>query len=144
MATAPGASSTDFVDRFTAAWNDPGVERLNALLHEDVELIQPLQPTVRGIPAVTRTWERVFGLMPDLRGDVLSSATEGDDVFIELKLGGTVAGTRIEWVTLDRIKLRDGLVLQRIAYFDSGVLMRQLALHPRAMAAFARAQLSRR
>ena len=137
------ASATDFVDRFTAAWDAPSVERLNALLHPDVELIQPLQPPLRGLRDVTAAWNRIFGLIPDLRGDVLSSAVEGDDVFIELKLGGTVAGTRIEWVTLDRIKLRDGLVLQRIANFDSLVIIRQLVRHPRALAAFAKSQLSR-
>jgi hypothetical protein len=108
----------DFVQRFTEAWADPSPERLNALLHPDVRLEQPLDGVVVGHEAAGELWSRLFAAIPDLRGEVLSWAGRGDHLFIELKLSGTLGGRPLEWVTSDRIRLEDGLVAERVAYFD--------------------------
>ena len=132
-----------FVERFAAAWADPTPDRLNGLLHPDVRLVQPLEPELRGHADTTAMWGRTFGLIPDLRGDVLRWAERDGFLVIEIRLHGTLGGRAVEWISSDHIRLEDGLVRERIAHFDPTPLMSALALRPRAWPRFARIQLTR-
>jgi len=122
----------DFVGRFERAWADPDPERINALVHPDIEFIQPLEGVVRGHEEALAFWRRLFTLIPDIHGEVLSWGFGDDIVFIELRMIGTLGGKPIEWVTLDRIRLEDGKVRQRIAYFNPLPLVRAVVTRPRA------------
>jgi limonene-1,2-epoxide hydrolase len=139
VVTAPD----EFVERFAAAWADPDPRRLSALLHPDVRLVQPLEGEVRGTAKVDAMWRRTFGLMPDLRGQVLRWAERDGFLVIELHLSGTLGRRRIEWITSDHIRLEDGLVKERVAHFDPTPLVTGLVRTPSAWPRAARLRLSR-
>lgn len=137
-------SPAAFVERFAEAWADPTPDRLSALLHPDVRLVQPLEREVRGLAAVDAMWRRTFGLMPDLSGEVLRWAERDGFLVVELRLSGTLAGRRrVEWITSDHIRLEDGLVKERIAHFDPSPLVAALARTPQAWPRYLRMQLAR-
>jgi hypothetical protein len=146
MSTEAATASSEaaaFVERFGSVWARPTPERLNGLLHPDVRLVQPLEPELRGQAATTAMWRRTFGLMPDLSGEVLRWAERDGFLVIEIRLHGTLAGRRVEWVSSDHIRLEDGLVRERIAHFDPLPLMAAVARNPRAWPLFARSRFSR-
>jgi ketosteroid isomerase-like protein len=141
--TANDAAAPDFVRRFQETWAAPTPERLNQLVHADIEFIQPMQPAVHGHAEAAAFWRHLLSMIPDLTGEVVSWAARGGTVFIELRMRGTLGGEPVEWVTLDRIHLEDGKVRQRIAYFDPLPLIRAIVVRPRALGAWLRANARR-
>jgi len=141
--TTDDAAAADFVRRFQETWAAPTPERLNELVHADIEFIQPMQPPVHGHAEAAAFWRHLLSMIPDLTGEVVSWAARGGVVFIELRMRGTLGGGPVEWVTLDRISLEDGKVRRRIAYFDPLPLMRTIVVRPRALAAWLRANARR-
>ena len=139
-AEAPATPEAEFVQRFRDAWADPSPERLNALLHPDGRLVQPIEPEIRGHAEAARAWRRLFYLLSDCRAEVLSWRGADGLVFIQGHLGGTLAGRRIEWTFVDRIQLEDGLVTERIAYFDPLPLFAQILRHPPGWLRFLRSR----
>lgn len=99
---------------------------------------------MRGHDRVTAMWRRTFGLIPDLRGEVLDWAERDGFLVIALRLHGTLGGGPVEWVTSDHIRLdADGLVTERIAHFDPLPLVATLLRRPRAWPRYARLQVGR-
>jgi len=137
-----GDQAAEFVARFAKTWADPSPERLNELVHPDVVFVQPIEPVVRGHAMASAFWRRLFTLIPDLRGEVISWAHREDVVFIEVRLHGTLGGRPIEWVSVDRILLDSGKVRQRVANFNPLPLIRALALRPAALVGFIKTRLS--
>lgn len=121
----------DFVRRFAEAWAQPSPDRFEALFQPDVRLAQPLGRPAVGVRAASASLARLFALMPDARGEVLGWRGEGDTVFIELRLAGTFGGKPLRWDLVDRITLRDGLIAERVAYFDPLPLIAAIARRPR-------------
>lgn len=121
----------DFVSRFADAWATPSPDGFEALFCPDVHLVQPLLPNARGIPAAGASMSRLFRMMPDAHGEVLDSGAAGDTVFIELRLAGTFGGHLLQWDVVDRITLRDGLIAERVSYFDPLPLILAMACRPR-------------
>jgi ketosteroid isomerase-like protein len=119
-----------FCDHFDP-WFDP-----------DVRMIQPsVRPTV-GRKAFRDEFARpLFDLVPDLHGTVENWAASGDVVYIELRLEGTVGKRRFTLQTCDRIKLRDGKAIERVAYLDPAPLLKAVAASPRSWPRFLRTQL---
>jgi limonene-1,2-epoxide hydrolase len=130
-----------FVAEFIAGWAKPVPEgfakHFTAMSHQDVEARQPLLPTARGREAYMRSFRNVFALMPDFHPEVLTTAINGETVFIESHVTATLGGRRIGFDVCDRFELRDGLIYRRQAYFDPtpivvGVLLRPWLL-PRVL-----------
>ena len=106
--------------------------------------MQPLERgEVRGREQTTAMWKRIFGLMPDLRGELVDWAERDGFLVIAVRLQGTVGRRRVEWVTSDHIRLRDGLVIERIAYFDPLPLVAAVLRSPSVWPRFAALQLRR-
>jgi hypothetical protein len=96
-------------------------------------------PTLVGHRAFRERFARpLFGLIPDLRGEVERWAVGDDVAYVELTLRGTLGGRPIAWRTCDRITLRDGVAVERQAYFDPGPLVRAIVTRPRAWRPFLR------
>ena len=129
-AASADAAAEDFVRRFQAAWSEPRAERLGSLLHEDVVLVQPLMPRRAGREQAVRGFGRLLRAIPDLRGEVLDWRGDGSLVFIELTLSGTVAWRPFEWTLADRITLEDGVVRERVSYFDPLPLLLETLKRP--------------
>jgi SnoaL-like protein len=122
---------------FADGWDSPPsahhfADHFNAGFHPDVRLVQPGAPTVIGHDAFRALFRGIFSLTPDLRADVHRWAPSGDAVYIDFSLSGTVGRRRISWPVIDRITVRNGLVSERVSWFDPGTLYGAVARHPRS------------
>jgi SnoaL-like domain len=134
--------AADFACRFAEFWRAPSPERLDMLLADQVRLIAPMMPTTFTLADGRRTFAELFGLIPDLTGEVHRWGATPDGVLIEFTLSGTAGGKPISWHAVDRILLgEDGLATERVSYFDSAPIALALASRPRIWPAFARSRL---
>jgi hypothetical protein len=129
--------SNEFAEQFATGWAGGGpterfVEHFAPLCTPGVLLIQPLSRPLRGVAGLRRLAASLFDAMPDLRGEMLRWGPTEDGVIIELALRGTLDGRPLDWVTVDRIVLRDGLMAERRAYFDPTPLLPAMLSRPRA------------
>lgn len=128
---AAAGSGSGFVDRFQSAWASSDPDQLAALLADDVVLIQPVMPVSVGKAAAREGFARLLRMIPDLHVVVHEWATRNDVVLIEFTLTGTFGGREVAWPAVDRIRLRDGLIVERISYFDSMPLNAQMLTRPK-------------
>jgi ketosteroid isomerase-like protein len=125
---SPDAS--DFIVRFADAWAHPDLHKHRALWHPDVRLVQPMAPTAEGMDACLEQLSGIFRLIPDLRAEVHAGEASPTQAFIEFTLKGTFAGRPIAWQAVDRFTLADGLIVERVSYFDSLPLVLTMLRHP--------------
>lgn len=118
-----------FASRFEQAWKNPTADGLAALLAEDVVLIQPHLPPIRGRAAAHAEFARLFAWIPGTHSIVRSSRESGDLAFIEHELRFPVGNGTIRLPSVDRIVLRDGLIAERVVYFDQLRLMLGVLKH---------------
>jgi ketosteroid isomerase-like protein len=144
LTEAPPATPAEFVDRFAAGWRDPSPEAFMPILHDDVRMIQPLMPDLTGYEGLRRFLNGTLALIPDLRGEVVRWGAQGDDLFVELRMHGTLGGRPIAWNVVDRFRLREGKATERETYFDPAPIARAVLTRPRAWPAFVRSQLAAR
>jgi ketosteroid isomerase-like protein len=128
--------SADFVERFERFWAAPDPAALDELLHDDAHLVQPLMPDARSRAAYATAMRRLLAVMPDLHGRTCRWAQTTDGVLIEHTLAGTLGGKALSWDLADRITLRDGRVVERIAYFDPLPVLLAVLTRPRAWIQF--------
>jgi SnoaL-like protein len=133
------SAAADFAGRFAAYWQAPSVEGLDELLAPEVYLRAPMTPTTHSLADGKRAFGNLLRLVPDLSGVVHRWGGTEDGLLIEFTLSGSISGVALSWDAVDRIVLReDGLATARISYFDSAVLARTAALHPRTWPTFLR------
>lgn len=135
--------SAEFVERFMRFWAAPDPATLDDLLHEDARLVQPLMPEARSRAAYADAMRRLLAVMPDLHGRTHRWGPTEDGVLIEHTLAGTLGGKALSWDLTDRITLRDGRVVERIAYFDPLPPLVAVLTRPRAWVPFVRMRFSR-
>jgi ketosteroid isomerase-like protein len=134
---------------FIEGWRAPAgpeafAQHFRPMLAPDVRLISPQLPTLTGLRAFEEEFVRpLFALFPDVRGEVERWASQGDVLYIEMTLRGTLAGRPVSWRLCDRVTLRDGLAVERESYFDPGPLLAAVARTPRAWPIFLRLQARR-
>lgn len=138
---AADRDAADLVDRFTAAWASTDPDAFTPLFHPDVRLLQPMERAVHGIAEARAFQRRTMALIPDLRYEVHGWAAGSGEVLIWGRLHGTLGGGPIEWPLVDRITPRDGLIAQRVAYFDPLVIIATLLRRPRAWLPYLRSRL---
>ena len=132
-----------FLERWADVWRQPTPERVNDLLAPEVRLVQPLDGELHGLEKTLGMWRRLFRTIPDLRAEVLTSATSDRYVWIELRMYGTLEGKPVEWFVANRVELApDGRVSERIAYFDPLQLFGALLRNPRGLVRFLRVRLA--
>jgi hypothetical protein len=131
---------------FEAGWRDPANPRAFAehfipMLDPQVRMVQPQMPTLVGYDAFRQRFvEPLFALIPDLHGTVSNWAADGDVLFIDVVLEGTLGGRPVRFESVDRVTLRDGVAVERVAFMDPAPLMKAIATRPRAWPRFARVQ----
>ena len=135
--------SAEFVERFMRFWAAPDPATLDDLMHEDARLVQPLMPEARSRAAYADAMRRLLAVMPDLHGRTQRWGPTDDGVLIEHTLAGTLGGKALSWDLTDRITLRDGRVVERIAYFDPLPLLLAVLTRPQAWVPFVRLRFSR-
>jgi len=135
-----------FVEAFVDAWRAPGgadrfADQFEPWLDPDARFIQYSMPTIRGRKGFREQFARpLFSLMPDLHGTVTRWAGSGDDIYIELRLEGSLGRRPVTLHSCDRITLRNGKVIERVAHFDPAPLMAAVKRTPRVWPQVLRAQ----
>jgi ketosteroid isomerase-like protein len=135
------SSASEFVERFANAWGASDVDRLLALLADDVVLRQPMVPTTVGKAAARDAFTRLFVAFPGLTATVHRWAAEGELTFIEFTLRSSFGGRELSWPAVDRFLLRDGLAAERVSYFDALPLFLKILMRPRGWPGLARARM---
>ncbi len=120
-----------FVDAFADVWSTPDVDKHESLWSDDIVLVQPMMGTLRGKRACRAGFERIFALVPDLVAEVHSYGHGDKQVFIEFTLSGTYGGKPITWRAVDRFTFTDGLIAERVSFFDGVPLVMTLLGRPR-------------
>jgi hypothetical protein len=156
-ATANGTATrtaAEWVEAFADGWRAPTdadsfCDHFDRVLAADIRLIQPQLPAVSGKRAFREEFARpLFDLLHDVRGTVGSWASRADGdsevVFIELEIRGRLAGGReVTLNTTDKVTLRDGLAIERVANLDPLELLGGVLRSPRSWPTFIRARLGR-
>lgn len=141
----PNASAAEFVERFQTWWSAPDPATLGSLLTPDVVLVQPVLPRTVGLEAAQRSFRKLTAALPDLTGSVHRWAADGESVFIEFTLSGTLGGRPIAWENVDRFIVdADGLASERVNFHDSVALAGKIIVRPRGWVRVLRSGLLRR
>ena len=127
-----------FAARFAETWRTPDLAKHEALWSDDIVLTQPMMGTLRGKRACRTAFQRLFALVPDLHADVHTVGHGVREVFIEFTLSGTYGGKPIAWHAVYRFTFTDGLIAERVSYFDSAPLMLKFVGSPRGWNRLAR------
>ncbi|MBY0573047.1 MAG: nuclear transport factor 2 family protein [Undibacterium sp.] len=109
----------EFVARYSAAWKQPNVSNVRALMHADTQnLIPPMtQPGNRD--SVLAHFEGVLKKVPDLSLITKRWAHSGDTVTIEWSATATVNGRPLAWSGIDIIRLRGDKIIDLQSYWDT-------------------------
>lgn len=119
-----------FVAAFAEFWHHPSPMQLPDLLHDDVQLVQPLVPPAYGIVEAQRQFERFCRCLPGLHAVVDRWSGHEDLVFIEFTLNARLGRDRLQWPNVNRLVLRDGKAAERVTYFDPLAVLPTLLRHP--------------
>ena len=147
-ATAP-RTAEEWVAGFAAGWAEPRdadsfCDHFDPLLDDRIRLVQPQLPTTVGKQAFRERFARpLFALLGEIRGTVGSWAERDGVVFIELVIRARLGSRPVTLRTIDKLTLRDGVAVERVASFDPLPLLAAVAVTPRAWPRFARVQLGR-
>ena len=113
----------EFVDRWAAFWNAPDPARVGGLAADDIELRYPgLPEPVRGVEAWRERVASIVGRFPDVRLTVTAYARVDDLCFVSWRGTATAREHPIAWEGIDRMRLRDGLVVDSLVAFDTAGL----------------------
>ena len=128
--SATSAEAQAWVEMFTEGWANPVdadtfCDHFEPHLQPEVRMIQPSMRPIVGKEAFREEFARPLF----------------DIAYIELRLEGTVGRRPFTMHTCDRIKLRDGKAVERVAYLDATPLVKAVALSPRSWPKFLKMQL---
>lgn len=127
-----------FMASFADAWARPDADRFVELLAPDVRLLQPLTPVVVGRTAAHEEFVRLLRWLPDIHGIIDTRSSSQDTVLVAWRLCFSLGRSPRQLPLVDRIVLREGLIAERQAYFDSASLALAILARPRAWLPFLR------
>jgi len=114
-------SNETFVKAFEEAWREPAT-RFAKLFHPDGALYQQGMERPLRRDEIPDHIPRVLARFPDLTVTPIHWAVNGDVVLIEWSAARTFRGVRAQWQGASRFTLRDGLIIEEVAYFDTAPL----------------------
>jgi hypothetical protein len=131
--TGQSGSYADWVRRFEEIWEGGChcVGNFMSLFGEDVTLTAPGLRTTRGRAACEQAFVRTFEVLPDLSASVQRWSGGGDCLFIEMTFGATIGGRWTIWSNVDRFVFRDGVAIERRAFFNPLKPRRAFLANPR-------------
>lgn len=111
-----------FQERWANAKNN--LDRFMDILGPDIKLVAPgLRPT-QGREQIYRAFERTFAALPDIKGQVHRWSASEDVLFIEMTFSATIGNRHVQWTDVDRFRFRNGIAIERVAYFDPSPIRR--------------------
>ncbi len=129
----------DVFERWMKAHRERDVDKMLTFVTDDIVLRRSgsdFAPRT-GKEEVRDHWSAVFASFPDLREDIIDVTAEGDRLFAEATLSGTMEGSIGDWQPTGasfrtqgafRIDFRDGLIRSVLSYWDTADMTRQLGL----------------
>ena len=119
------------VDGFAAFWANPQAHLVAPVLTRDVRGYWPWSSApVQGVSEYIEYIEKIIAYVPELRLGVAAHATNGDSTFVHWVMHGKGANGQFELSGIDRLILRDGLVVENLIRFDSGQLQALVGRKP--------------
>lgn len=118
-----GASRCWSIDSWRKFWSNPSPEvafkRVPTIVAPDVVAVWPrgARP-VRGPHEYAQRVADLLTLVPDFRLELAEHAVNGDSAFIRWNARGTGPDGPFEGIGADRIKVRDGLVVENLVLSD--------------------------
>src|SRR5436853_1132081 len=149
-AAPPTPAAEAFVRAFAEGWRAPidaehFADHFERWMDPEIRLVQPQVPTTIGAREFRERFARpLFELLDDLHGTVEGWGANGDIVYIELRLEGTIGGRAVTLRTCDRVTLRDGKAVERVAHLDPIPMLAAIAATPRSWPRAVRQQLNTR
>lgn len=148
--SSPAAARTpeQWVAGFAEGWRAPAgprefAEHFRPLLSDDVRLVQPQLPPLRGHREFAESFVApTFALIAGLRADVERWVATEETIYAELTLHGRIGRRAISFRACDRISLRDGVCVERESYFDPTAILAAVARSPSTWPRLARARLT--
>lgn len=108
------------VDAFAAFWADPQARLVAPMLTQDVRGYWPWSSEpVQGVSEYVESIAEIIAYVPEIRLTVGEHATNGDSAFVRWVMHGKGANGKFELSGIDRLILRDGLVVENLVRFDS-------------------------
>ncbi|MDE0853152.1 MAG: nuclear transport factor 2 family protein [Nevskia sp.] len=112
----------DFVTRFAAAWAARDSAAFLSLWHPDGLLHTPLLDLPLPGSELGRLNEIQKEAAPDLVWQLLDWSARGDTVTIEWQSTRVANGKRFDWRGVDKLRLRDGRIVEERVYMDTAPL----------------------
>jgi ketosteroid isomerase-like protein len=106
---------------FAEFWAAPDLKWVPSIITDDVVGYWPGGRTVRGEAEYMQALEELLGLLPDLRLEVAehTMSADGEFGFSRWVMHATGANGPFALDGMDRTRVRDGLVCENYAFFDS-------------------------
>ncbi|HZH02657.1 MAG TPA: nuclear transport factor 2 family protein, partial [Myxococcaceae bacterium] len=118
--TGQRGTYAEWVAAFQERWADAKVklDRFMDILSPEIRLAAPgLRPTL-GREAGYRAFAKTFIALPDIKGHVKRWSASEDVLFIEMTFTATVGKRLVAWEDVDRFLFKDGVAVERLAFFD--------------------------
>lgn len=132
---AASEDAEDFVRFFGEGWKKPKpdgfLDHFRPRFHPEAHIVQPTLPPATGLAEIEERFRELFALFPDYVITVDDWAARGDVVWIGVTHHATVGRRDVSWRGVDRVVLEDGLLRERIAFFDSLATLPTALLAPR-------------
>ncbi|MEX2193955.1 MAG: nuclear transport factor 2 family protein [Thermoleophilaceae bacterium] len=128
LAALQPRSGAEFVERFVSFWRAPDPALIPSLVHPDVRArFVGVVDDVVGVEAYRAQIAAALAVAPDLRLEVVGGFSEGERVLIEWHACCSAGGRPVEFEGMDRLVVRDGLVVDARVTYDTGPLRDALA-----------------
>jgi len=112
----------DFVTRFAVAWAARDGNAFLSLWHLDGVLFHPLTDRPLAGKEIAHLNDIQKESAPDLVWQLLDWTTRGDVLVIEWQCTRVVSGKRLDWRGVDKLRIRDGKIVEERVYMDTAVL----------------------
>ena len=132
-----------FMERYLEVWPSFDADRLEAAVDPEATIHHSgMKRPIRGAeePDYVRA---IKALMPDIGLEVANWAANGDVVFVEYEMSGTLAGRSLRWTGIGRFKLEGERLVDAIGRWDNLDLLAQIDSNV-SVAAFAETAASLR
>lgn len=123
-------SNTRLAEGFKEAWASPEVKKLVDLLHSNCSLHIPGNRPCNGKEESSHEFEKLLKWLPGFCGTVKDYNCVDNIIFIEWVMHFPFKTKTLNVKALDKILASDGLIKERIVYFDSAKVFRYILVHP--------------
>jgi len=122
------------VEAWAAFWSSPSIELIGGVLAPDIVGRWPGQEPVVGHDANVQAIADFLELAPDLRAEVVESAHSDDVIFIQWLAHAIGPNGPFELSGIDRIRVREGKVVDNLIRFDTAELLAHLGVSAASVA----------